>query len=233
MMLFFLLFTFTSINSILYFKFFFMAENKKSEILWKKLLQYFFQGLVVLAPIGITLYAVVWLFTTVDNILPNFMHNFFPAHLTLAPDGTLKTYPGLGFVIVIAVVLFVGWISSTFFVGRIVSMFDKLLERTPGVKFIYTSVKDILEAFTGNKKKFDVPVLANVDANDVWRVGFITRETASHFDMPEHSVVYIPLAYSITGVTYIVPKKNIKVLENTSSAEAMKFAVSGGVSEAD
>jgi uncharacterized membrane protein len=210
-----------------------MADNKKSEILWKKILQYFFQGLVVLAPIGITIYAVVWLFTSVDNILPNFMHNFFPSTLALSPNGTLKTYPGLGFIIVITIVLFVGWLSSNFFVGRIMEVFDKLLERTPGVKFIYSSVKDFLEAFTGNKKKFDVPVLASVDANDVWRVGFITQETAVHFDMPEHAVVYIPLAYSITGVTYIVPKKNIKLLENTTSAEAMKFAVSGGVSEVE
>jgi len=210
-----------------------MAENKNSQILWKKILQYFFQGLVVLAPIGITLYAVVWLFTTVDNILPNFLHNFFPGTLEVAPDGSLKTIPGVGFIFVITIVFLVGWISSNFFVGRLVDVFDKMLEHTPGVKFIYTSVKDFLEAFTGNKKKFDKPVLASVDAADVWRVGFITQETASRFELEEHAIVYIPLAYSITGVTYIVPKNKIRLLENTSPADAMKFAVSGGVTDVD
>lgn len=212
-----------------------MNDNNKQAATagWKKFLKYFFQGLVVIAPIGITLYAVLWLFTTVDNILPDIIHAFFPGMISTTANGNLRTIPGLGFIIVIGLVMFIGWISSSFFVSRLVEVFDKILENTPGVKFIYSSVKDFLEAFTGNKKKFDKPVLVNVDAADVWRIGFITQEDARHFEIEDHVVVYIPLSYAITGITYIVPGKNIRELKDVSSAEAMKFAVSGGVADVE
>lgn len=198
---------------------------------WKRLLQYFFQGLVIIAPLVVTIYAVYWLFTTVDNILPNIIHSIFPKWL--GEDGEGKRIPGLGFAIVIFMVLLVGRVSSSFFMSRLVDLLDGLLERTPGIKFIYKSVKDFLEAFTGNKRKFDKPVLANVDGPDIWRVGFITQESAANFEMAAYSVVYIPLSYALTGVTYFVPKEKIKLLDHVSSAEAMKFAVSGGVSEVE
>ena len=200
---------------------------------WKKLLQYFFQGLIIIAPLGITLYAVWWLFTTVDNILPNIIHSLFPQLLGTDGEGELKRIPGLGFIVAILIVLIVGRVSSSFVMSRLVDLLDSLLERTPGIKFIYKSVKDFLEAFTGNKRKFDKPVLANVDGPGIWRLGFITQESAADFQMAAYCVVYIPLSYALTGVTYFVPKEKIKILEHISSAEAMKFAVSGGVSEVD
>jgi uncharacterized membrane protein len=174
-----------------------------------------------------------WLFDTVDNILPNIIHSLFPQLLGTNGEGELKRIPGLGFIVVILIVLLVGRISSSFFMSRLVDLLDGLLERTPGIKFIYKSVKDFLEAFTGNKRKFDKPVLANVDGQDIWRIGFITQESAANFEMAEYSVVYIPLSYALTGVMYFVPKEKIKVLDHVSSAEAMKFAVSGGVSEVE
>jgi uncharacterized membrane protein len=200
---------------------------------WRNLLQYFFQGVVVLAPIGITAYAVLWLFTAVDNILPNLIHAIFPHALETKEAGELQRVPGLGFVIAILIVLFVGWISSSFFVSRLVHVFDKVLENTPGVKFIYTSVKDFLEAFAGNKKKFDKPVLVNVDGEDVWRIGFITHEDVTHFELPGHSAVYVPHSYAISGITYLVPKHKIRLIKNTTPAETMKFVVSGGVTDVE
>src|SRR6266487_4696621 len=194
---------------------------------WRNLLQYFFQGLVIIAPLGITLYAVLWVFNTIDNILPNILLYLFP--------GLIEPVhiPGLGFILAILIVLLVGKLSSSFLMSRFVDLIDGLLERTPGIKFIYTSVKDFLEAFAGNKRKFNKPVLVNVDAVDVWRVGFITHEDATEFELIDHAVVYIPLAYSITGITYFVPREKIKLLPNITSAEAMKFTVSGGVSEVE
>ena len=200
---------------------------------WKNLLQYFFQGLVILAPLGITIYAVYVLFTAVDNFLPDIIHSLFPNLLRPDGEGELKRIPGLGFVVVILIVLLVGRISSSFFMSKLVDLLDGMLERTPGIKFIYKSVKDFLEAFTGNKKKFDKPVLANVDGTDIWRIGFITQESAANFEMADHAVVYIPLSYALTGVTYFVPREKIKLIHNVSSAEAMKFALSGGVSEVE
>ena len=90
-----------------------------------------------------------------------------------------------------------------------------------------------LLCWLATKKKFNKPVLANIDDNDVWRVGFITHEDATEFDLIDHAAVYIPLAYSITGITYLVPKQKIKLLHNISSGEAMKFTVSGGVSDVE
>lgn len=197
----------------------------------KKLLQFFFQGLIVLAPIGITLWVVIGLFTWIDGILPNLIHALFPSLLEKDAAGNLKSLPGLGFVVVIALVLLVGWISSLFVVGRLVTLLDTVLEKTPGIKFIYSSVKDFLEAFAGNKKKFDKPVLVNVDAPDVWRVGFITQQSAADFGMEDHVTVYVPHSYAISGITYIVSKDRIKPLNDVSAADAMKFAVSGGVTD--
>lgn len=207
-------------------------RRAKDSLAIRRLVQYFFQGLVVIVPAGISIYAVLWLFNLVDNILPNIIGYFFPGWQQ--QDGAeLHRIPGIGFIIVVVAVILIGALSSSFIVGKIIDFFDAVLERTPGIKFIYSSVKDFLEAFAGNKKKFDRPVLVNVDAAGVWRIGFITHEDAASFELPEHVVVYIPLSYAITGVTYIVPKENIRPVNNINSAEAMKFAVSGGVAEVE
>lgn len=197
----------------------------------RKLLQLFFQGLIVLAPIGITIWVVVGLFNFVDGILPNIVHTVAPSFVPMDAAGNIKKIPGLGFAVVIVLVLFVGWVSSLFVVGRLVAVLDTVLEKTPGIKFIYSSVKDFLEAFAGNKKKFDKPVLVTIDAPDVWRVGFITQQSAAEFGMKDHVTVYVPHSYAISGITYIVPRERIKSLNNISAADAMKYAVSGGVTD--
>ena len=148
-------------------------------------------------------------------------------------SGSLRTIPGLGFLLVVVMVTFLGWISSSFIVSRIVSVLDKVLEQTPGIKYIYSSVKDFLEAFGGNRKKFDKPVLVSVDATDTWRVGFITQHDVAQFGLLDHVAVYIPLSYALTGVVYFVPKEKVKPLTNMNSAEAMKFVISGGVTQLD
>jgi uncharacterized membrane protein len=203
--------------------------NLKYKVLGKKIFQYFLQGLVVLAPIAITIYAIIAVFNWIDGILPNMIYSIFPNWVTKNADGKIDKIPGLGFILFITIVLVVGWLSSKLLVGRFVDLFDKLLEKTPGIKFIYSSVKDFFEAFAGDKKKFDKPVLVCVDDNDIWRIGFITHNTAEDFDMKDYVVVYIPLSYAISGITYIVPPNRIKQLKNISASDAMKFAVSGGV----
>lgn len=197
----------------------------------KKLLQLFLQGLIVLAPIGITLWVVVGLFRLVDGFLPNLINALFPDLLQKDMAGNVRSLPGLGFVVVVALVLFVGWVSSLFVVGRLVAVLDTVLEKTPGIKFIYSSVKDFLEAFAGNKKKFDKAVLVNVDGQNVWRIGFITQQSAKEFGMADHVTVYVPHSYAISGITYIVPKDHIRPIDHVSAADAMKYAVSGGVTD--
>ena len=209
----------------------------RQQVIRKKILssvaQLFFQGVVVLAPIGVTIWVVVSLFNWVDNFLPNLLNFIF--HLQFAEvDGQIPKVTGLGFVVAITLVLFIGWLSSLFFIERLMSIFDKLLEKTPGVKIIYSSVKDFLEAFAGNKKKFDEPVLVNVDSTDVWRIGFITQKNTEHFGLKDFVTVYVPHSYAISGITYIVSADRIKKMpKGVTASEAMKYVVSGGVTTVD
>lgn len=198
---------------------------------WKKLFNYFLQGLIILAPIFITIWAVLSLFVYIDNFLPNFVNNLVPGTWSVDENGTPDKIPGVGFLLIIVLVILVGFVSSSFVVARMVSLLDHILERTPGIRFIYSSVKDFLEAFAGNKRKFDKPVLVCVDSPDVWRMGFVTQNDCNRFEMPGHVAVYVPHSYALSGIVYIVPKDRVKILDHTSPADAMKFAVSGGVSD--
>jgi uncharacterized membrane protein len=210
-----------------------LRQKVKRKLIFSYLAQLFFQGVIVLAPIGITVWVIVSLFNWVDNFLPNILNSLFPIRFA-SVNGQIPKVTGLGFLVVISLVLIVGWLSSLYFMEKLVSVFDKVLEKTPGIKIIYSSVKDFLEAFAGNKKKFDVPVLVNVDAQDVWRIGFITQENTAHFGMAEYLTVYVPHSYAISGITYIIPITRIKKLpKGINASEAMKYVVSGGVTTVD
>jgi uncharacterized membrane protein len=199
---------------------------------YKKLFQYFLQGILVLAPIAITIWAIATAFSFIDGILPNILHSIFPEMMEDAA-GNIKRVPGLGFVLVILFVLLIGYISSSFLFGKVVDVFEKVLEKTPGIKFIYSTLKDFFEAFAGEKKKFTKNVLANVDDNDVWRVGFITQEDMEDFGLKDYVAVYVPMAYSVAGNVYIIPRERVRPITNISATETMKFAVSGGVTNVD
>jgi uncharacterized membrane protein len=186
----------------------------QSQVRYQRFIQYFLQGLLVLGPVSITIYFIYIIFDKIDSILR-------PA----------INIPGLGFIIIIGFIVLTGYLSSFFVLGRILSLFDRYLEKTPGIKLFYTFVKDFFEAFAGNKKKFTHNVLASVDHTDVWRVGFITQEDMGSFGMHDYVAVYLPMAYSVAGNVYIVPKERVKLIPNISAAQTMKFAVSGGVTQ--
>lgn len=189
---------------------------------YKNLLQYFLQGLLILAPVTITAYALYFIVSTIDGWIPLFTYT--------DDKGVVRVQNyGLGFVVIIIAIVTIGYVSSFFITGRIVSFIDSILERTPGIKHIYSTTRDFFEAFAGDKKKFTQNVLANVDDNDVWRIGFITREDMTDFDLKDYVAVYIPMAYSVAGNVYIIPRNRVKPIQNFSSTQTMKFAVSGGV----
>ena len=199
--------------------------------IFAKILQYFLQGLIILAPITITLWAVSSLFNFVDNILPDLVENLSPGLLPKDAQGEPIKIPGAGSVLVLIIVVGVGYISTSFIVSRMVVLFDKLLEKTPGIKVIYSTVKDLVEAFAGNKRKFNRAVLVSTDGTDVWRVGFITQQDVSEFDLKEHVAVYIPQSYAFAGHVYFVKQERIRLLTSMTAGEAMKFAISGGVTD--
>lgn len=194
----------------------------KKPFSYKKLLQYFLQGLLVLAPVTITLYSIYWVVSGIDSWIPLFTYTDSNGKIQV------QNY-GIGFIIIIAALILIGYFSSFFITSRIVSFLDKLLEKTPGIKHIYSTTRDFFEAFAGDKKKFTHNVLANVDDNDVWRVGFVTQEDMEEFGLKEYVAVYVPMAYSVAGNVYIIPKTRVRSITNISASQTMKFAVSGGV----
>ena len=195
---------------------------------WKKIFQYFLQGLLVIAPLAITAYTIYWVVSTVDNWIPIFrepVHDF-QGNVT---GYRVKNY-GVGFLIVLGTIILVGYLSSFFIQSKIFNLFDRWLEKTPGVKFIYSSVRDFFGAFAGDKRKFKKAVLANVFGSDVWIVGFLTDEEMHKFDMGQDKVaVYVPQAYNFAGQLYILPREKVKRIEHITPGEAMKYAVTGGV----
>ncbi len=199
----------------------------------RKLFQLFLQGLLILAPISITIWTVFALFSWIDGILPNLVHNLAPSVIDIDQFGSPKRVPGLGFIVFIAIALFVGYISPSFIVSRLVDLADRLLERTPGIKLIYSTIKDFFEAFAGNKRKFDKSVLVSIQAPDVWQVGFITQEELHEFGLQEYVAVYVPQSYAFAGHLYFVKRDRVRILTDISSADVMKFAISGGVAEVD
>jgi uncharacterized membrane protein len=197
-----------------------------------KLFRLFLQGVLLLAPISVTIWLVVATFRWVDNILPDLVYNI--AKLFKADSSGLPIrIPGLGFVVFIGIALLVGYLSPSFIVSRLVEFAERLLERTPGIKFIYSTLKDFFEAFAGNKRKFTKSVLVSIGPPDVWQVGFITQEDLREFHLQEYVAVYVPQAYAFAGHLYFVLRDRVRILTDISSADAMKFAISGGVSDVE
>jgi uncharacterized membrane protein len=192
-----------------------MAEEtvQKKGITYASVLRYFVQGILVLAPITITGWLLYELFEAVDGILRPYVN-----------------IPGLGFIIIIVFVILIGWLSSTILMTSTLNLFDHWLERTPGVKFIYSSTKDFFGAFAGEKKKFDKAVLINAFSEDVWIIGFLTDSEMEKFEMgAEHVSVYVPQAYNFAGQLYILPRSKVRKVGHLTSGDAMKYAVTGGV----
>ncbi len=176
----------------------------------KKLLGYFLQGLLYLVPIAATIYVVVKAVMLIDGIIP------------------IK-FPGAGLLIILVVVTATGFLGGTLIVRRILRL-EELIDKVPLLKIIYTSVKDLLSAFVGKKKRFTEPVLVKMEG-EVERIGFITQKDLTHLGISADKIgVYIPFSYAVTGNLIIVPKENVTPIKG-SSADIMKFIISGGVTE--
>ena len=200
----------------------------KEPFKWKKIIQYFLQGLLIIAPLAITIYSIYWVISTVDGWVPIFRE------AVKDPQGNVLRYEvknyGLGFLLTLGAIITIGYLSSFFIQSKLFNLFDHWLEKTPGIKFIYTSTRDFFEAFAGDKKRFNKAVMANVFSEDVWIIGFLTDEEMHKFEMGVDKVaVYVPQAYNFAGQLYILPRDKVKKINNISSGEAMKYAVTGGV----
>lgn len=190
----------------------------------RALLNYLIKGLLIVLPIALSIFIVIWAVTTVDSWLN--INNI----LGVDPrTGASRNIPGLGLALVIFIILMAGIFVTNFVTEPMYKWFKKVVDRLPIVNFIYSSIKDLTEAFVGDEKKFNNPVLVDVEG-DMKRIGFLTQADLSAIDLPGECIVYFPFSYSFAGQVYVVKNEKIKVL-NMSAPEAMKLVVSGGVSQ--
>ncbi|MET2985942.1 DUF502 domain-containing protein [Aureibaculum conchae] len=184
----------------------------------KKLVNYFLQGLLYIAPLGITAYIIYAVFTFLDGLLQDLLLKFFDTKI-----------PGLGVLTLILFLIFVGFLGRTIIADPLRKVFKNLLARIPLLNFIYSAFNDLFSAFVGKEKKFSEPVLVKVNLNsDLEKLGFITEENLELLHLKDKVAVYFPHSYNFSGELFIVPKENITPVDINSS-DVMKFVVSAGL----
>lgn len=188
----------------------------------KQFLGYFLQGLLLFIPLIITFAVLFKLF--------DFFAGIF-SFIGISDSTFLNT--GLGLVVTLGFIALLGVLASSFVFKQVFNYFEDKLEHAPFIRHIYSPIKDFTNAFVGNKKRFNKPVLVltNSEAN-IEELGFITNQDLSHLNEMDKIAVYMPMSYSLSGRLIIVPKDNVKPLKADAS-EVMKFIVSGGVSDVD
>ena len=176
----------------------------------RRLLNYFLRGLVLVAPLAITLYVCWIVFVRIDGWLG-------------------LPIPGLGFLATLVLITLVGFLGSNLITRGMVAIVDQALGRLPFVRLLYTSTKDLLNAFVGEKRRFDKPVLVRLSPQSEARmVGFITQESLDRLGLPGYASVYFPQSYNFAGNLVVFPSSLLEPLD-AGSADVMAFIVSGGV----
>ncbi len=188
-----------------------MSENRPNT--FKRLLGFFLRGLLVVAPAFVTVYAIVKVVQILDSLIPG-------------------AYPGLGLLTFLIGITAIGYYSSSFLFKQFLDWIESLFYKAPVTKLIYGSIKDLFGAFVGDKKTFTQPVMVMMfKESGIQKLGFITQKDLSEIGIKDMVAVYFPHSYNFSGNLYIVPKENITLLPNFPAADAMKFIVSGGVTE--
>jgi hypothetical protein len=178
-------------------------------------IKYFFQGILIIGPLSATIWIIWSIFKSVDNLVPDLS----------------KDYPGLVFALVLLGTAIIGFIGSRLILGKLlVGLLDYLVAHIPGVKIIYSSIKDVLSSFVGDKRKFSNPVWVRVNETpEVWRIGFLTQPSMDFVNLEGMVSVYLPHSYAISGWVIVTSSENVKPAEGFTAQKAMEFALSGGI----
>jgi uncharacterized membrane protein len=188
--------------------------------LTKRIVSYFVSGLIIVVPVAFTIWLLGYLIVTIGG---------WTRKLFQSP-GESPPFFGLGLLLLAVFVTLVGFMGSHFFTRQFVQAFGRLLERLPVVKMVYGAVKDMMNAFVGPERRFDRPVLVELQpGTGVRALGFITRESLAHLGLAEDLAVYFPQAYNFAGQVLIVRRSAVTTVE-APPAQVMTFIVSGGVS---
>ncbi|KSU85285.1 MULTISPECIES: DUF502 domain-containing protein [Fictibacillus] len=186
----------------------------------KTVAKYFMNGILTALPIILVFYVLVKVFDFLDGILGDTLRSYMKGGYI----------PGIGILATIILLTLLGWLSSQVISGQIIFLLDSALERIPLVKTLYTVIKDTFQSLLGEKKSFSTVVLVEIPATGLKSIGFVTAEDLKDLgdELSEHVAVYIPQTFQIAGFTFLVPKKEVTVLD-IKAEDAMKFILSGGV----
>lgn len=193
----------------------------------KALLNYFVKGLLVVVPVGAALFLIFWAVTSIDSAL-NLSDIFWPGSKTGKPI----YIPGLGILNVVVVIFIAGVLVTNVITDPIKRWANRWINRLPLFKFLYSSIKDLTEAFVGEEKKFNEPVIVEVNEFGLKKIGFLVQKDLSSLGLPGEVAVYFPYSYSFAGQVIIISTDKVKPLDK-SAADMMKFVISGGVSGLD
>ena len=186
----------------------------------KKLVRLLLQGLLYIAPLAITIYIIYVIFTFVDGLLQKWLEQFLNISI-----------PGLGLLIIVALLILIGLIGQTFLARPFKILFEKLMIKVPILKVIYSAFNDLFSAFVGKERKFNKPVLVLVNKSlGFQKLGFLTEEDLSLIDEKDKVAVYFPHSYNWSGELFLIPSELVRPID-VPPTEVMKFIVSAGVAD--
>lgn len=186
----------------------------------KSIVKNFINGILTIVPIILVIYVIYKTFLFLDGLLGN----------TLKPYLKEDYIPGIGLVSTLILITFLGWLSTKYISGKIIRLIDRLLEKIPVVKTIYSVIKDTVQSFLGEKKSFSKVALVVIPGTEMRSLGFITSEQLEDFYSPlkDYVAVYIPQTFQVAGFTFLIPKEQVEMID-VKPEEAMKFILSGGM----
>ena len=187
---------------------------------------YFIKGLIVVVPLGAAIFLVYWGVYKLDSAL-----NLSGIFLTDS-HGQPIYIPGLGILNVLVIIIIAGILVTNVVTDPIKRWLNRWINRLPIFKFLYSSIKDLTEAFVGEEKKFNEPVLVEINEFGVKKIGFLVQKDLAKIGLPGEVAVYFPWSYSFAGQVIIVSADKVKPIDRTA-ADMMKFVISGGVSGLD
>lgn len=190
----------------------------------RALLRYFIKGLLIVVPLGAAFFLIFWAVKSIDDAL-----NLSGMLWTDPKTGKPVYIPGLGILNVLIIILIAGILVTNVVTDPIKRWFYRWLNRLPLLKFLYSSIKDLTEAFVGEEKKFNEPVLVEVNEFGLKKIGFIVQKDLTVLNLPGEVAVYFPYSYSFAGQVVIISADKVKPIDK-SAADMMKFVISGGVS---
>ena len=201
-----------------------MSDKKKISIL-ARLRNYFLAGIVVLVPIGFTLYLTIFLIKISSKLLPN----------EINPNSYLPfSIPGLEILLSVIIIIIVGGISLSFFGKRIVSLINDVFKKIPILRTIYSAIGQMTQSFTSTGKDKKSVVLVEYPKKGSWAVGFATKENEGEISKKVNKQminVFVPTTPNPTsGFLLMYPKDEVIYLD-MSFEEASKFIVSAGTSD--